>query len=248
MTPTHFEKSIDVSDGGLRLRIEAAKAECMVEALTGHPEFSTPRLLDVDEEKGLLVFERLAELQPLHPRMPVSRFEEVGVLLAIIHRALTLPKELTFVREADTEVADTDVASIVFVHGDFQPKNLAIVNERLVVFDWGIRPWGDELYTRASPAVDLASFLTPWQKPYWWDFGFPAKALGAFVAKYNNETHHPVQGVAQREELEQAIEPHRTKYRRAIANLPLPVRVLHSLKYQSNTRRLSHELDARISS
>ena len=241
MESSTFIKEIDTSDGGMRFRIEAAKARCMSEVLDACPGVSTPRLLDVDEASGRLVFERMSDFRPLTPGMPLARFEEIGALLALVHEKLVLPEELSFVHSEDKVTGP-----LVYLHGDFQPGNLAIVEEQLVVFDWGIRPWGDELYTQGSPVVDLASFLTPWLVPKWWDFRFPAPGLGAFLASYLTASRQQERETFSFSDLEKAMQRHYPKYRRAIAARSQPARSVYFLKNLINTWRLNRSLQARI--
>lgn len=241
MRENTFVKKIDVSDGGLRFRIEAAKSHNMVHVLEACPNMFTPRLIDADEATGKLVFERIENLQPLHCKMARQWFEQIGALLAIIHDNLCLPSELTIVRNADRERTP-----LVYVHSDFQPGNLAIAGDRLVVFDWGARPWGDEFYTQASPAVDLASFLAPWFLPKWWDFRFPVAGLRAFVTSYLSASRNQDRATLASSTLPEAMQEHYLYNGRAVANRRQPARAVYFLKNSINTWRFERKLLRRI--
>ncbi|MCA9230518.1 MAG: phosphotransferase [Planctomycetales bacterium] len=241
MTEAPFVKRIDVSEGALRFRIEVAKALCMERALEACPTMSTPRLLEADEVKGELVFERIKDPQPLRPDMPCRRFEDVGSLLSFIHQELRLPSELTIVRKVD-EGCD----SLVYIHGDFQPGNLAISGDQLVVFDWGVRPWGDEMFTCSSPVVDLASFLAPWFLPRWWDLRFPVASLRAFVASYLASSSAQIRASVTNSSLQSAMQEHYLYHKCVLASSRQPARSLHFLKTLINTWRFNRELLAGI--
>lgn len=237
MELTPFTKKIDISDGGLRLRIEAAKARCMKDALKTSRKMFTPSLLDVDEAQGLLVFEPVKDIQPLHPGLPPSRFAEIGCLLALVHDELWLPEELTFVRHVDE-----GHIPLVYVHGDFQPGNLGLVGDRLIVFDWGVRPWGDELYTRATPAVDVTSFLAPWFVPKWWDLRFPVTSLSAFLQSYIADSRKRGMGDLTHTAIYEAMQEHFQYNSRGLAARPQPARTVHYIKNVVNTWRFNRNL------
>ena len=171
-----FIKRVDLADGGFAFQVERARAERMTAALASLPGMRTPTLLDADPATGTLFFERLETMAPLHAGLRAHWFERAGTLLAHIHRSLELPAELTRDRPEDAGRQGT-----VYVHGDYMPNNLAIVGADLVVFDWGLRPWGQRDYTRASPAVDLTAFIAPWLVPRWWDPRLPVRSLRRFL-------------------------------------------------------------------
>jgi len=178
-------KTISLSDGGLAYRIEKEKARQMSEILASETDLTTPNLLDVDDDRGSLVFERLPAMRPLSASEGTIWFERIGRALAVVHRKLALPGELTIVRTVDRGSRGT-----VFVHGDFMPNNLGIRNGQLVVFDWGLRPWTSEVYTCAAGSVDLAAFLAPWLVPLWWDLRLPLAKLSATLQAYFDGIGH----------------------------------------------------------
>jgi len=233
-----FTKQVNISDGGLSFRIEREKATSMYDVLTSEPFLSTPKLVGCDESKGLLVFEKIDNMQIFPPITGDIWFERAGILLAHIHTSLRLPKELTIVRSKDE-----DLEGVVYVHGDFQPKNICFSGGKLVVFDWGLRPWNSEIYTKASPAVDIAAFLAHWWMPCWWDFRFPVAKLSRFLEIYNQIVGSE-SDIAQlgRRTLEQELaiqKNHRIleNRRRSIGKRPL-----HYAKMIFNMSRMKHEL------
>lgn len=151
----------------------------MTEIFGSEPDLTTPALLDADDARGLLVFERMPPLERVSAGTPEHWFARVGRALAIVHERLTLPGDLSVIRRADR-----GRSGLVFVHGDFMPGNLGLADGRLIVFDWGVRPWSTELYTLAAPSVDLAAFLGPWLVPRWWDWRLPSAKLRALLAAY----------------------------------------------------------------
>ena len=183
MNPSNaFTKQVDVSDGGMAFRIELKKALAAQEILEKDPLFCTPKLNSWDERRGLLFFEKIDNMKPLSYYTEMRWFCRAGKLLALIHSRLRLPEDLTIVRRTDR-----GEKGVVYVHGDFMPNNLCIFNDKLVVFDWGIRPWNSEIYTVSSPAVDLAAFIAPWWIPRWWNVCFPGLKLRRFLETYFRE-------------------------------------------------------------
>ena len=233
-----FTKQVDISDGGLSFRIEREKATFMYDVLSSEPFLSTPKLVECDESKGLLVFEKIENMQKFSPITGDIWFERAGILLAHIHSSLSLPKELTIVRSKDEDLEGT-----VYVHGDFTPTNLCFSGGKLVVFDWGLRPWTSEIYTKASPAADLAAFLAHWWVPRWWDFRFPVAKLSRFLEIYYQivGSDSDIAQLGRRTlELEFPIQKnHRLKEnrRRSFGKRPL-----HYAKMIFNRSRMIHEL------
>lgn len=233
-----FTKQVDISDGGLSFRIERDKASFMYDVLTSEPFLSTPKLVECDESKGLLVFEKVDNMQLFSPITDDIWFERAGIVLAHIHSRLRLPKELTIVRSKDE-----GLEGIVYVHGDFMPNNLCFSGGKLVVFDWGLRPWTSEIYTKALPAVDLAAFLAPWWVPRWWDFSLPAAKLSRFLKIY-----YQIVGldsdIAQigRQTLEQELAIQKSYWIKEIRRRSINRRPLLNAKMTFNLWKMKHEL------
>jgi len=142
-------------------------------------QIATPSLVGSDDRTGTLEFARIDSGRALRPDDDVTWFQLAGRALALVHERLRLPPELAIVRQIDKNRPGN-----VCVHGDYMPNNLSVSGEKLVVFDWGFRPWTTERYTIASPAVDLAAFLTPWLVPKWWQWKFPAEKLRGMIRTY----------------------------------------------------------------
>jgi hypothetical protein len=174
-----FVKSINLSDGGLVYRIEREKARCMTEAFAPEADLHTPALLDADDSRGLLTFEHMPPIRSFSPSTAEVWFARAGRALALVHSRMTLPDDLILTRKRDRELE-----GLVLLHGDFMPNNLGIAEDQLVVFDWGPRPWSTEVYTRATPSLDLASFLGPWMHPRWWDPRTPVRKFRIMIDEY----------------------------------------------------------------
>jgi len=233
-----FTKKVDISDGGLAFRIEREKALIIYDVLTQEPFLSTPKLVDCDESQGILVFEKIFNIQPIIATIGGVWFERVGHLLACIHCELQLPEELTIVRQKDV-----GLEGVVYVHGDFMPNNLCCSGGKLVVFDWGLRPWTSEIYTKASPAVDLAAFLAPWWVPRWWDFRFPSAKLSRFIERYYQIVGFD-SDITQigRQTLEQELAIQKSYWIKEIRRRSISRRPLLSAKMIFNLWRMKHEI------
>jgi len=186
-----FLKQVDVSGGDLAYRVEREKARQMTEVFASEEDLMTPALVDADDEKGLLTFESMPPILPFSSSTPTVWFERAGRALALVHSRLRLSGDLDVTRTRDVECS-----GLVFVHGDFMPNNLGVAEDRLVVFDWGLRPWTAEFYTKATPALDLAGFLGPWMLPRWWDSKLPLTKLSAMVRTYLALVEAPVESRA----------------------------------------------------
>jgi len=233
-----FTKKIDITDGGFAFRIEREKATLMYEILTQEPNITTPRLLDYDESQGLLTFENIINMKSISATTEHIWFEMIGRLLAYIHCELSLPEELTIVRRKDEKVN-----GVVYVHGDFMPNNMCCSGEKLVVFDWGLRPWISEVYTKASPAVDLAAFLAPWWVPRWWDFKLPTIKLSRLLNTYYQTVGHDSE-TAQvgKQTLKQELYEQQIYWAREIQRRSISRRVLLKSKMFFNIWRMKNEL------
>lgn len=233
-----FTKQVDISDGGLSFRIEREKAFFMYDVLSSEAFLSTPKLLEYDESKGLLVFEKIDNVQRLSSKMDAIWFQRAGIMLARIHRNLRLPKELTIVRTRDEELEN-----VVYVHSDFSPINLCFSGGKLVVFDWGLRPWTSEIYTKASPAVDLAAFLASWCVPLWWDFNLPVTKLYRFIETYYGEiSSGSKMDQLERQILQQELVIQKKYLLNEIRRRSIGKRPLHNAKMILNMWRMKHEL------
>lgn len=101
--------------------------------------FRVPRILDYDESKGRVVFERIHDIQGIRHLVSFgSRYgmllEKSGIALAAIHGGLELPAEMKILLP-DEFVHD---GNEVFLHGDFSIDNVCVHNNNLeiVILDW----------------------------------------------------------------------------------------------------------------
>ncbi len=231
-----FSKGVDVSNDELAFLIECEKAKAAHKILRQHKYFYSPLLKGYDETKGILVFEKIEAMEPLSCHMDAVWFHRAGELLALIHTRLHLPEEISIVRYEDKGRKGN-----VYVHGDFMPNNLCISKGRLVVFDWGVRPWISQVYTMASPVVDLAAFMAPWWVPLWWDFQFPLDKLNLFFQAYvkragvDNKTVN-----ALKNELGREFVMHKIYHQKEIKKRPFWKRPLHQMKLVVNYLRTRH--------
>jgi hypothetical protein len=241
--PNLFVKTIDLARGDLAYRIEKEKARRMTEIFLGEADYTTPPLLDVDDSRGLLIFQRKSPTRQFTAREEISWFARAGRALAIVHSRLTLPDDLTIVR-----AADRDRRGRVFVHGDYMPNNLGISNDQLILFDWGLRPWTEETYTCAAGSVDVAAFLGPWLVPRWGDLRFPIAKLAAMMEGYvkglgeNSIVADLTLGTLQQEMIEQYLYAQQSIGRRSLWRRPIA-----DLKLRLNRSRLESLLGRRIS-
>jgi len=231
-----FHKEVDISDGGLMFRVECGRSAAAYDILSRQRYFYTPALKGCDEASGVIFFEKIVDMEPISADLDEIWFCRIGELLAIIHNELRLPKEITIVRQKDK-----DVKGLVYIHGDFMPNNLCLSRGKLTVFDWGVRPWANEIYTMASPAVDIAAFIAPWWVPRWWDFGFPADKLKAFFKVYL-QTIGTDSIIAHRARitLEEELEMHKGYHHKEILKRPRWKRQLHKIKMHCNIFRTKH--------
>jgi len=221
----------------MALAIEVAKAQAMGKILEGHGELMTPTLRSIDEESGVLEFERLEGMMPITSRSPPTVFGQAGRALGIVHHLLSLEPSLSV-----TRAADTGRQGLVFVHGDYSPLNLAqLPDGRLALFDWGLRPWTTERYTRASPAIDLAAFIAPFLVPSWWDMSWPGHGISVFLSEYSREINpnSPTLQCARRT-WDEALDEQLDYLRSQVTRRHMLARGLHKAKLDLNCRRLAH--------
>jgi hypothetical protein len=231
---TSFEKTVAEP---MALAIEVAKARAMGKILSGQSELMTPALRSVDEASGVLEFERLEGMMPFTSRSSPTVFGQAGRGLGIVHKHLSLASSLSVTRKEDE-----GRQGLVFVHGDYSPLNLArLPDGRLALFDWGLRPWTTELYTRASPAVDLAAFIAPFLLPAWWDMVWPESGVSAFLAEYSRELG-PTSDTLRcaRRTWDEALDEQLHYLRSQVSRRHVLARGLHKAKLGLNCRRLAH--------
>lgn len=101
--------------------------------------FCVPEVLDYDETKGVAVFERIKNIQPIQGIIFKTSqikclMERVGTSLAIIHQRLILPYEMSIALPSEFDLPGTEV----FLHGDFTADNICFQKRTSMIFilDW----------------------------------------------------------------------------------------------------------------
>jgi hypothetical protein len=225
-----FSKRIDISGGILAFLIEREKVRRMSSVFEQELDLETPRLLNDDESTGILELEHLPPMQSFSPSTDAIWFALAGRALALTHSRLRLEGEYALTRRVDR-----GRDGLVFLHGDYMPNNMGIAVGRLVVFDWGLRPWSNEIYTQGTPSLDLASFLGPWMCPKWWDPRLPVRKLRVMVDAYI-EAIGPRTSIASlaRETLEEEVAAQFRHRLEKTQDLPILKRVFHAAKLRWN--------------
>ena len=147
------------------LAIEAAKTKLAREIGQASGLFYVPRVLDLDQETGVLDFERLDGLVTLH-KLAVDKdvrslelFEKAGRALAVVHEQLVLPDAMKY--ELPSEWMGSSDEN-VFIHGDFACVNLCLhePSRRLVILDWSAAPLIGRTPTFGSRYFDILWFAS----------------------------------------------------------------------------------------
>jgi tRNA A-37 threonylcarbamoyl transferase component Bud32 len=165
--------------GELGVRIETAKARAAARALAGVPGLRTPEVLASDPAAGTIAFAFIPGLRSLTPFRPAACFRRTGLALGTLHVRLDLPPDLRLIRRSD---AGKD--GLAPVHGDFGVSNVKTRGREITILDFGLRPWVEEPFTLASPALDLASFLASWIYDSWTDIVLPRRKIRLFLQAY----------------------------------------------------------------
>jgi hypothetical protein len=162
------------------LAVEAAKASRAFEIGRDSGLFSVPKVVNFDDEAGVLEFERLSDLVTLldlavrkDQRLP-ELLKKAGQALAIVHKKLILPGEMK--HELPQEwMAPT--GENVFIHGDFACINVCFhepTNE-LILLDWSAAPMVGRMPTFGSRYFDMLMFVSslfhgaPWRQAFDWN-------------------------------------------------------------------------------
>lgn len=134
--------------------------------------FRVPRVLDSEDEPGILVleriagFRRLADLAPEDDARSRGVFELLGRSMAVVHKELALPEQL--VHSLPPEWMD-EAGHNVFVHGDLTVRNAGWDTESggLVIVDWAVAHDMAIDGTFGSPYFDLVWLVMSafWTKP-----------------------------------------------------------------------------------
>lgn len=180
-----------------RLRIEVEKTRRAGRIGKASGLFRVPEVLDFDETRGVAVFERIAGLESVYRaaswgREFVSLAERIGTILAVIHRDLTLPREMVIPLPAAFAADGQDV----FIHGDFGIENVGLERgtSPLVVLDWQFTSVHGGGATYGSRYFDLVWFVNTvlWSPTPRFFFGDPVRPVARrFVESYFREAGIP---------------------------------------------------------
>ncbi|MFQ6034976.1 MAG: hypothetical protein ACE5NM_03900 [Sedimentisphaerales bacterium] len=147
------------------LAIEATKTKLAGEIGTDSGLFYVPRVLNFDQDKGLLDFERLSGLVTLlqlaidKDARLLELSEKAGRSLAVIHDQLILPDEMK--HELPPEWMDPPDKN-AFIHGDFACINVCLhkPTDQLVILDWSAAPIIGRTPTFGSRYFDILWFVS----------------------------------------------------------------------------------------
>jgi len=126
--------------------------------------FDVPRIVGIDSENGLVLFERIEGLQRLEAISGLARgvgvraCARLGESLAAVHLLLRLPESME--RPLPTPWTGPGT-HMVCVHGDLTAANVCWKSDgqRLIIVDWATAPAIGEEYTMASRYFDVMWFL-----------------------------------------------------------------------------------------
>mgnify|MGYP001146765002 CR=1 FL=1 len=187
------------------LAIEAVKTQKAREIGEASGLFRVPKVLDFDEQKGVLDFERIDGLATLlqlavekDPRL-CDLMERAGRALAVVHRQLLLPDDMKHQLPPQWMARPDDN---VFIHGDFGGQNVCYCkgSDQLVVLDWSAAPLIGRVPTYGSRYFDILWFVSfmfrgcPNRSVLAWDV---EKLMAPFVTGYAQEAAIDADGLAQ---------------------------------------------------
>jgi len=170
------------------LAVEAAKASQAFDIGRESGLFYVPKVVNFDEEAGLLEFERLSDLVTLldlaickDKRLP-DLLKNAGKALAVIHRDLVLPEEMK--HDLPPEWMDSEDDN-VFIHGDFASINICFrePSNELVIVDFSAAPMVGRTPTFGSRYFDILLFISsifhgaPLRRAFNWNADTMAEAF-----------------------------------------------------------------------
>jgi tRNA A-37 threonylcarbamoyl transferase component Bud32 len=107
----YFTKIIDITEKE-QLELEVAKCRTAEKILLGKDSVFTPKLISVDKQRGILLFERIEGMGKITYRSAANIFKCLGRSLARLHIEMKLNENQTYLRYADI---GNDY--VVYVHG-----------------------------------------------------------------------------------------------------------------------------------
>jgi hypothetical protein len=175
------------------MKVEVEKARQGYEIGKECGLFRVPKVLDYDETKGIAVFERIEQIQPIHNVIFKANqikpiLEMAGRSLAIIHQKLTLPRKMTIALPPEIDSPETKV----FLHGDFNGYNVCFEkhSSKIIVLDWQTTVLHGGCATYGSRYFDLIWFVDYilWNPTLRYIWGDPVNPLiKVFIKSYFEE-------------------------------------------------------------
>ncbi len=179
------------------MRIEVEKHCRAFEIAKNCDLFRVPEILDYDDAKGIAVFERLQKIHPVYTVLDgsvecQSLMENIGRSLAVIHRDLTLPDEMTIALPPEFASRGTEA----FLHGDFNGVNVCVGSHlpRIAILDWQMTGIHGGKATYGSRYFDIMWFINYmlWAPTMPFLFRDPVTpAARAFLESYFKEADIP---------------------------------------------------------
>ena len=124
--------------------------------------FYVPRVFDYDKDKGVAVFERIKEVNPVENVLKWKDkrglfIEKTGRALAVIHRELVLPGNMIIELPSEFRSPGTEV----FIHGDFNARNVCVRSGSppIIILDWQTTYHHGGEATYGSRYFDLVWFI-----------------------------------------------------------------------------------------
>jgi hypothetical protein len=144
------------------MRVEVAKLTRAYEIAERCFLFQVPKILDYNESTGHVKFEFIPDLQNLRnaitsEEMSKPLMKKIGAALAVIHKDLTLPKDMILPLPQAYTIEGTEV----FLHGDYGLANIYLTpsNGRIVILDWQAVRKLEVPATYGSRYFDLMCFV-----------------------------------------------------------------------------------------
>ena len=159
--------------------------------------FRVPRVLEFDDKKGVAVFERLREIQPIRDTLADGSDENSTLLtlarsLSVIHKELVLPNEMKITLPPELDSKNTEV----FIHGDLNVHNVFVgpASGQISILDWQMTKMHGGNATYGSRYFDLAWFINSlFYRPFH-EYGFSKAAAplaNIFLTTYFEHTNDP---------------------------------------------------------
>lgn len=179
------------------MRIEVEKNLRAYEISQDCGLFRVPNIVDYDETKGIAVFERIHEMNPIQNIINQTKhyniyIEQIGRALAVIHQNLKLPKDMIVELPLEFKLPGTEV----FIHGDFNGVNVALIphSPSIVILDWQMTAQHGGQATYGSRYFDIIWFINffLWNPRIKYLFNNQViRVAELFIQSYFNEANLP---------------------------------------------------------